>query len=361
MARRTKFEKWYSQNEALFSSLAQAVRHILEESLKQHGIAYVSVSGRSKTLGSALQKAKAKNYRMPKSEMTDLAGIRVITYTETDAKKAASVLENIFSIDRKRSVDKSLILDVNRVGYRSMHFICGFDDSRLMLIEFQQFKDLQFEIQIRTALQHAWAEIEHSRNYKLTGVLPTGLQRDLNLIAGLLEVADKQLAQLADGIDAYRKDLKRRVSKGDLHFELTTDAITLFVKQMGATHQLHKIILCRNIDSYPVLIDECARFGLKQIEQLNALVTDDFISAQKKHLRENSDIGFIRDLMMFSDFDKYFAESFKGQWLVADEASVDFLSEKYPREVIGQVFQMNGIYVIDHEDPDFVSEPDFEG
>ena len=64
--------------------------------------------------------------------------------------------------------------------------------------EFSLFKDLCFEIQVRTALSHAWAEIEHDRGYKLGGELPAHLKRRFNLLSGLLESADLEFNRLTE-------------------------------------------------------------------------------------------------------------------------------------------------------------------
>lgn len=39
-----------------------------------------------------------------------------------------------------------------------------------------RYEGLYCEVQIRSLLQHAWAEIEHDRNYKFSGILPKELR-----------------------------------------------------------------------------------------------------------------------------------------------------------------------------------------
>ena len=46
--------------------------------------------------------------------------------------------------------------------------ILRFSDARCQLVEYQRYRDIKFEVQIRTALQHAWGEIEHGLGYKPT-------------------------------------------------------------------------------------------------------------------------------------------------------------------------------------------------
>jgi chromosome condensin MukBEF complex kleisin-like MukF subunit len=59
-------------------------------------------------------------------------------------------------------------------------------------------------VQIRTVLQHAWAEFEHDIRYK--GTIPVEHAPDLNrrfaLAAGLLELADREFSAIRDRVQA---------------------------------------------------------------------------------------------------------------------------------------------------------------
>ena len=77
-----------------------------------------------------------------------------------------------FNIDEKNSLDKKILLASDQIGYRSVHFVCDLGAQRSGLPEFKDLGGLKFEIQVRTVLQHAWAELAHDRNYKFSGTLP---------------------------------------------------------------------------------------------------------------------------------------------------------------------------------------------
>ena len=55
--------------------------------------------------------------------MTDLLGVRIITYFPDEVDKAAKLVEREFCVDPDNSVDKRSILDPDRFGYLSLHYV----------------------------------------------------------------------------------------------------------------------------------------------------------------------------------------------------------------------------------------------
>ena len=76
-----------------------------------------------------------------------------------------------------------------RFGYSSRHLLIALDDSAAPPVA---------TVQIRTVLQHAWAEFEHDIRYK--GTVPAehapDFDRRFTLAAGLLELADREFAAI---------------------------------------------------------------------------------------------------------------------------------------------------------------------
>lgn len=64
------------------------------------------------------------------------------------------------------------------------------------------------EIQVRTVLQHAWAELTHNRNYKLGANLPLQIQRKINLYSGMLEIADEGFSEIVNAIEEYKESIR---------------------------------------------------------------------------------------------------------------------------------------------------------
>lgn len=321
--------RWYSTNRPRYERLTRAGAWLLESLLREQGIDYLSVTSRTKEMASLLEKAGAKGYGHPETELTDISGIRVIAYIESDVARICGLVRSCFEVDESRSLDKAQALGTDKVGYRAVHFVCRLGEERTRLAEFSAYADMVFEIQVRTVLQHVWAEIEHDRSYKFSGVLPTELQRRLHLIAGQLEAADREFDALAKEIDAYSAEVGARTDAGDLGIELTTRSLQEYLQKHVRGRKHLEFMASPAGWGLDGLIGELKRFGLETLSDLDHLLDGDFVEAMKECQFRESDIGLLRDAMMYRDLDRYFEQAWAGVWDSTDTDTLDLLSLKY--------------------------------
>ena len=104
-------------------SFGQAVSRLIEARLADEGIVPHSVSYRVKSLDSATAKLSGNEKYSDYPDLTDLLGIRVITYFADAVDEVAEHLKPEFDIDEPNSVDKRALLDADRLG------ICRFTTS----------------------------------------------------------------------------------------------------------------------------------------------------------------------------------------------------------------------------------------
>ncbi|MFC8615019.1 GTP pyrophosphokinase family protein [Micromonospora purpureochromogenes] len=169
--------------------------------LDEADISFLNVSYRVKTRGSASRKlAKGRGKYADYKSLHDLLGIRVITYFNDEVDRVGELLQAQFAVDAANSVDKRQLLDAREFGYLSLHYVLTLDEKRRELPEYRRYVGIPFEIQIRSVLQHAWAEIEHDLGYKSAQSLPPKLQRHFARLASLLESADDGFVALRDQI-----------------------------------------------------------------------------------------------------------------------------------------------------------------
>ena len=184
------FREWYDQRIPTYTSLLAVVKPLLETLVSNNEVHYMVIQGRVKEYDSFVRKILRKDIDNPE-EINDLLGLRVICFILSDTKKVNEVIEKNFSVVVKKD-DKTEALGSDRFGYRSVHYIISISKDRQKLPEYEYYKDLKFEIQIRTTLEHAWAEIEHDRNYKSVSELPSDLRREFFRLAAELESIDER-------------------------------------------------------------------------------------------------------------------------------------------------------------------------
>jgi len=188
--------------------LAEQASDLLQKALSEQGIQLNTFECRVKTESSLTGKLEKKGYKYHTlSDITDIVGIRVVTYYTDDVDKVAVIAKNIFDIDWKNSVDKRKH-QLNAFGYLSLHYICYMKKGPL--------RNIPFEIQMRTALQHVWSAIEHDIGYKGAVKLPPEFVRQFSRLAGMLEMADDEFSRLRTTMTDYRRQVQSLVKSG--HF-----------------------------------------------------------------------------------------------------------------------------------------------
>ena len=172
--------------------------------LDEAGINYLSVGGRAKSVASFAAKAArtAGGRRVfvdPLREITDTIGVRVITYVHSDVAAVADLLRDQVVVHDDRDMGQETASQ-GRFGYASRHLLVGLDATRESEPAYASVAGLRAQVQIRTVLQHAWAEFEHDIRYK--GTIPDehvpDFDRRFTLAAGLLELADREFSTIRD-------------------------------------------------------------------------------------------------------------------------------------------------------------------
>lgn len=179
---------------------------LVTELLDEAGINYLSVTGRAKTVASFAEKATRSAsgvplYPEPLRDITDQLGVRVITYVQSDVEAVADLLGAQVVVHDDRDLGRETASE-GRFGYASRHLLIGLDAARER--EYAALRGRIAQVQIRTVLQHAWAEFEHDIRYK--GTVPdqhaSEFDRRFTLAAGLLELADREFTAIRDRLRA---------------------------------------------------------------------------------------------------------------------------------------------------------------
>lgn len=158
-----------------------------------------------------------------------MAGVRVITFLPRAVDHVGSLISAEFEVLKKEDVGSTL-RESHRFGYQSIHYVVRLSPARLRLTEYQQFAGLKAEIQVRTVLQHAWAEIEHDIRYKSTTTAPESIGRRFDALAGMLEIADREFQGIQEADDLLREGTRKSIEAGQLHgVEITADSLRSYL------------------------------------------------------------------------------------------------------------------------------------
>lgn len=211
---RWRYERFTSRIEALINELLAAAKidsHLIE--------------ARTKEIQSFTDKiARAsKAYRDPLTEITDLCGLRVITYYQDAADAIGRLLEREFVVDQANSVQHAST--GAEFGYKSAHFVVALTRERVKLAEWAGFAGMRAEIQVRTVLQHAWAAISHKLQYKREEDVPASLQRKLFRLSALFELADDEFISLRETSASVSTEIVQQVASGNLRLPLDSVSV----------------------------------------------------------------------------------------------------------------------------------------
>lgn len=240
----------YDEQKHVYDDLSDKLRPLIEQMLEN--FEFHSIESRVKTRKSLSDKIQNKEKYAKLSDVTDVCGVRIITIFNDDVDRVASVIEKEFKIDDLNSIDKRKSLEPERFGYLSLHYVASFTTQRTDLLEYKRFLGLKFEIQIRSVLQHAWAEIEHDIGYKISGKLPNLIRRRFSRLAGLLEIADDEFTALRIETVRFEQDAIKRIKDGTWK-ALQIDIFTLKAFVENSEHRIAIEDKCGKELALPIL------------------------------------------------------------------------------------------------------------
>jgi len=200
---RPTYEVAASQAEALIREIlvnTPAVIHLIDARCKQRSSLWLKLC--------------EKRYMQPARQLTDVIGARVITYYNDEVPSVVTALSSALEVDAQRSVNKREQLAAIEFGYRSVHLIVRTRGSWFTSPQYEALRNIWFEIQVRSILEHAWAEIEHEVVYKSGITYPVLVKRRFARMAGAIEILEDEFVMLRKYQDKMVDFYKQRYSGG---------------------------------------------------------------------------------------------------------------------------------------------------
>ena len=196
MAFEEDIKKWEKEKQ-LYCDLAAYLRTHLKDIFDAQGLP-VNISVRPKDDFSLMKKLNKKQHENPDytyEEMSDKCGARIICRVKDEVPVACKIIDDSFEV--KNTDNKYEGHKFNEQGYKGIH-----KDAQLKCFseENERFRNLLFEIQIRTLCDNVWADIYHDIGYKPENIVDNAINRQLHCLAGLLEVGDNEISQISINI-----------------------------------------------------------------------------------------------------------------------------------------------------------------
>ncbi len=273
----------YREKRPLYADFARCLKNLLEEALQSSDVKTQSVEARAKTIDSYARKAgqafpldpTRPKYEDPLNEITDMAGVRVVTFLPAAVEQVGEAVRREFEVvERENKFD--LLIQEERFGYTSDHYLVKLGVNRTCLPEYRRFTELIGEIQVRTILQHAWAEIEHDIEYKAAEALPMPLRRRFMAVAGMLEIADSHFQEIQNEVQTRRREATEFVEEGRLdQAELTPDALRSYLDiKMGSDRRVGD----SNYEAWVRVLRELGFTSVQQVDECISGLDDMAIS-----------------------------------------------------------------------------------
>lgn len=216
----------YDQYAAVWKVMKKVVTEEISKIVANSGVTVTAVDSRIKDRKSLHGKLELKGYKyFSISDLTDIVGARITTFYTDDVDKVAALIAKVFDVDWKNSVDKRKMHELNSFGYMSLHYICRIPESLFKDESLPEVNTFRFEVQMRTALQHVWATIDHDIGYKTGIEIPVEHLRNLRRLAGMLELADEEFSRIRKEIADYRYKVEGLVKDGNFD-DVALDADT---------------------------------------------------------------------------------------------------------------------------------------
>jgi ppGpp synthetase/RelA/SpoT-type nucleotidyltranferase len=294
----------------LYDSYAKSIAELLDKIITPK-LAGVQITYRAKDPESLYKKLSHPDHRDIHSleQVKDLAGVRIICRTIDDIRTIIEIIKPEFNIIEIKLNPSNL--NISEFGYQSQHLVIKLKKDRYKLREYSPFKGLILEIQVRTILQHAWADIEHGPGYKGSATLPDEYKRRFCAIAATIEILDRELAALVRSEvklnEHYQQVISQSIWDG---IEINTLSLCQYLIKryqdrpmwIGYENQDNKPIDPKYIDDD--MIDLLKAAGISTIDQLDTILNNKLVSIYdaewKKTYGEEKNVGsIIIDISLF--------------------------------------------------------------
>jgi ppGpp synthetase/RelA/SpoT-type nucleotidyltranferase len=257
----------FKTRERIFSALHEEAKFILEGALKKKKIKTHSMPSRVKDLNSFLDKAKRKECAKPFEDIRDIVGLRVVCLFLSDIPKVGQVIRDSFNVLSED--DKIESAEVSSFGYMSVHFTAEMK-KEYKGPRYDTVAGIPFEIQVRTILMDAWANVSHYLAYKTDVDVPRSLRRDFYALSGLFYIADSHFELFFESSKESQAQTMAELSSASkpqlAQQEINLDSMRAYLRTRMPDRR-HA-----DAESVSALVNQLSQLGYRTIGQIDEIL-----------------------------------------------------------------------------------------
>ncbi|TRU17047.1 MAG: hypothetical protein EWV58_05870 [Microcystis aeruginosa Ma_MB_F_20061100_S19] len=197
---------------------------------------------RVKELASAIGKISRKGYTDPLTQMEDLVGARFVVLLTDHLNVLTDIItsNDSWSSSKDNDYSERIARNPELFDYQSIHFVVRSKESKLTS-RLGIPPNIPCEIQIRTLLQHAYAELTHDNIYKPS--IPTVPYQARRLIA-------RSMALMESTDELFCKTLEKLNQVTQVRNEINTSLTQLYESLIGNTSGIDYQFNVELLDAY---------------------------------------------------------------------------------------------------------------
>jgi len=269
----TEWGREFDTNVPTYTKLVEEIKYTLWEALNEAEIKIHSVEGRVKDRPGFMEKITRKDYSDPFNEMPDIVGARAVCLFIEDLPKIDEIIRENFTV--KVTEDKINDSAIDSFGYMSVHYECSWKESNTGP-RYRGFEGITFEIQCRTLLMDAWANVSHHLAYKGKASVPNELQKDFHALSALFYIADQQFQKFQDASAKAEMDAPAKIVSSAT-VDVVIDRSTLKALLIELYPDRERV----DDAGYSELVEELAVAGFTEINKLRKLLTKGMHKAER--------------------------------------------------------------------------------
>lgn len=233
---------------------------------------------RVKTKESIEEKITRKSYSDPREQITDFVGVRFVVLLKSDLEvlDRAIINRNNWSVSKDRDFVNESLKEPSVFDYQSNHYvITNSSDRKVEGVEIPE--GFRCEIQTRSLLQHAYAELVHADIYKTNTFVPDSTKRLVARSMALMESTDDVFVSISKELESIREAQSclyaaSRLIYLDMGIDASVDASELFLEIAGTYRDLLKEV---SLDALHAVVKKAGlRQKIKERAQRSELFAD---------------------------------------------------------------------------------------